>query len=596
MTAPAYRSCPCSSTETRRSRGRAWSGRPLNLSRLPGYRTGGTIHVIVNNQIGFTTSPKDARSTDYATDVARMLQVPIFHVNGEDVEAVAAVARLAAEWRQTFNEDAIIDMYCYRKHGHNEGDEPSFTQPLLYNTIRRKPTPREVYARNMVNKLGDLTQEDVDRISGDSRDRLEACLRTDVPPPPVEASPRDEVIALWQRFLGGSLSDAVDTRVDKTRLVSLLREANTLPEGFGAHRKIKRLLSQRMGIVDGEAPVDWAVAEQAAYATLVADGYGVRLSGQDSGRGTFSHRHAALTDIHTGKDYLPLANLSEGSGRFEVYDSLLSEAAVLGFEYGYTLESPDHLVIWEAQFGDFANGAQIIIDNFILSGETKWARCSGVVMLLPHGFEGQGPEHSSARLERYLQGCAEDNIIVASASTPANFFHLLRRQVLMKVRKPMVVMAPKSLLRHSECTSTLDELAEGAFQRVIPETDELDPAKVRRLVFCAGKVYYELRDARRQRGEDRVAIVRMEQLYPFPADLVRAELERYGQDVELYWCQEEPRNMGAWPVFDEWFREAVGRTPEYAGRAVAASPATGFPDQHKAEQAGLIEDALRFED
>jgi 2-oxoglutarate dehydrogenase E1 component len=571
-------------------------GETLNLSRLPGYRTGGTIHVVVNNQIGFTTSPKDARSTDYATDVARMLQVPIFHVNGEDVEAVAAVARLAAEWRQTYNEDVIIDMYCYRKHGHNEGDEPSFTQPLLYDTIRQKPTPREVYARKMVNKLGDLTQEDVDRITGDSRDRLESHLREELPDRSDDVSPRTEVIKLWEGFLGGSLHEPVDTRFDQDRLVELLRAANALPDGFTAHRKIKRLLKQRRAIVAGESPVDWAVAEQAAYATLVDEGFGVRLSGQDSGRGTFSHRHAALTDIKTGKDHIPLAHLRDGQGRFEVYDSLLSEAAVLGFEYGYTLESPDHLVIWEAQFGDFANGAQIIIDNFILSGETKWARCSGVVMLLPHGFEGQGPEHSSARLERYLQGCAEDNIIVASASTPANFFHLLRRQVHLKVRKPMVVMSPKSLLRHAECVSTLEELAEGGFQRAISETDDLDPAGVRRLVFCSGKVYYELRAARRELGENRVAIVRLEQLYPFPADRVREELARYGEDVELYWCQEEPRNMGAWPVFDEWFREAVGRTPEYAGRAVAASPATGFPDLHKAEQAALIEAALRFED
>ena len=569
-------------------------GETLNLSRLPGYRTGGTVHLIVNNQIGFTTSPKDARSTDYCTDVARMLQVPIFHVNGEDVEAVAAVAKLAAEWRQTFGEDVIIDMYCYRKHGHNEGDEPSFTQPLLYDTIRRKPTPRAVYARKMVDKLGDLTQEDVDRISGDSLDRLEACLREDLPEN-ADQSPRHEVVDLWRRHLGGTVHDATDTSFDKARMVELLRTANQLPGDFVAHRKIKRLLAQRMAIVEGENPVDWAVAEQAAYATLVDEGYGVRLSGQDSGRGTFSHRHAALTDIKTGEDLVPLAHLREGQGSFEVYDSLLSEAAVLGFEYGYTLESPDHLVLWEAQFGDFANGAQIIIDNFILSGETKWARCSGVVMLLPHGFEGQGPEHSSARLERYLQGCAEDNIIVASCTTPANFFHLLRRQVHMKARKPMVVMSPKSLLRHPMCVSSLDELAEGSFQRVIPEVDALAADGVERLVFCSGKVYFELLSARRERDESRVAIVRLEQLYPFPSDLVAAELARYGGDVELVWCQEEPRNMGAWPVFDEWFREAVGRTPRYVGRAVAASPATGFPDQHKAEQAALIDEALRFE-
>ena len=572
-------------------------GETLNLSRLPGYRTGGTVHLIVNNQIGFTTSPKDARSTDYCTDVARMLQVPIFHVNGEDVEAVAAVAMLAAEWRQTFHEDVIIDMYCYRKHGHNEGDEPSFTQPLLYDTIRRKPTPRAVYARKMVDKLGDLTQADADSIFAESLHRLEACLQEELSEVEVQTSPRKSVIDLWAKHLGGTVHDVVDTSFPKDRLVELLTKANTLPGGFSAHRKIKRLLGQRMDIVKGDSPVDWAVAEQAAFATLVDEGLGVRLSGQDSGRGTFSHRHATLTDIRSGVDHVPLAHLRDGQGSFEVYDSLLSEAAVLGFEYGYTLESPDHLVIWEAQFGDFANGAQIIIDNFILSGETKWARCSGVVMLLPHGFEGQGPEHSSARLERYLQGCAEDNIIVASCTSPANFFHLLRRQVHLKARKPMVVMSPKSLLRHAECVSTLDDLANGSFQRVVPETDDnIVPEGVRRAVFCSGKVYFELRAARRELGISDVALVRVEQFYPFPSDLLTAELARYRKDVELVWCQEEPRNMGAWPQFDEWFRESVGRTPDYVGRAVAASPATGFPELHKAEQAGLIEAALHFKD
>ncbi len=566
----------------------------LNLSQLPGYRTGGTVHVIVNNQIGFTTSPADARSTEYATDVARMLQVPIFHVNGEDVEAVAAVARLAAEWRQTYAEDVVIDMYCYRKHGHNEGDEPSFTQPLLYEAIRAKPTPRAVYAQKMVQKLGHLTQQEVDGVLADSINRLEACLTGD-PAPPSLPEGRREVVALWSRFTRGTVHDPVDTSVPREHLQALLRRANTVPEGFSAHRKIERLLQQRMQMVDGEHPVDWAVAEQAAWASLVDEGYGVRLSGQDSGRGTFSHRHAALTDIRTGREHLPLAHLSEGQGRFEVYDSSLSEAAVLGFDYGYGLEAPDHLVMWEAQFGDFANGAQIIFDNFIVSGEQKWARNSGVVMLLPHGYEGQGPEHSSARLERFLQSCAEDNIIVANCTTPASFFHLLRRQARMTVRKPLVVMAPKSLLRHPECVSSLDELASGAFRPVLPEVEaEAAPGVVRRVVFCSGKVYYELRAARRARGEHRVALVRLEQLYPFPADAVRAELGRYGDGVELVWCQEEPRNMGPWPVFDEWFSEAVGRVPRYAGRKVAAAPATGFPELHKAEQAALIDAALSF--
>ena len=565
----------------------------LNLSKLSGYRTGGTMHVIVNNQIGFTTSPKDARSTDYCTDVARMLQVPIFHVNGEDVEAVAAVARLATEWRQTFNEDVIIDMYCYRKHGHNEGDEPSFTQPLIYDAIRRKPTPRAVYAEKMVAKLDDLTQEDANRISSDSLSRLEECLHEPLPDQTKNTSARQEVIQLWSRFTGGSIHDEVDTTFDRERLIGLLRAANDIPDGFHAHRKVVRLMKQRMAIVDGTAPVDWAVAEQAAYASLVVDGIGVRLSGQDSGRGTFSHRHAALTDIQTGDDYHPLDNLPGANARFEVFNSILSEASVLGFEYGYGLEAPDHLVLWEAQFGDFANGAQIIIDNFIVSGEQKWQRLSGVVMLLPHGYEGQGPEHSSARLERYLQSCAEDNIIVANCTTPASFFHLLRRQALMKTRKPLVVMSPKSLLRHAECVSTLDDLASGQFARVLGETDEDVVAdKVKRVVFCSGKVYYELRKARREAGRNDIALVRLEQLYPFPAAEVQAEVAKYGSDVEVVWCQEEPRNMGAWPMMDEWFFSTLGRVPGYAGRPVAAAPATGFPAKHQAQQAKVIHDAF----
>ncbi|MEC8422359.1 MAG: 2-oxoglutarate dehydrogenase E1 component, partial [Myxococcota bacterium] len=563
----------------------------LNLSDLRGYRTGGSVHVIINNQIGFTTSPKDARSTDYCTDVARMLQVPIFHVNGEDVEAVAAVARLAAEWRQTYHQDVVIDMYCYRKHGHNEGDEPSFTQPLLYDTIRAHPSPRVVYARKMVDERGDLTQQDVDRIVGDSLDRLEAHLRDDAEYT-LDSLARTEVAKLWSGY-GGKLSDPVDTRVDKAALVDLLRRANAVPDSFNAHRKIKRLLKQRMEIVEGQRPVDWAVAEQAAFASLVAEGTPVRLSGQDSGRGTFSHRHASLTDSVSGEDYVPLDHLTDGQARFRVIDSLLSEAAVLGFEYGYTLESPDSLVLWEAQFGDFANGAQVIFDNFISSGEQKWQRCSGVVMLLPHGYEGQGPEHSSARLERYLQCCAEDNMVVANCTTPANFFHLLRRQALQRVRKPLIVMSPKSLLRHPECISTIDDLADGAFQPVIPETDaDVDAAGVERVVLCSGKLYYELRAARRTREIRNVALLRLDRLYPLPAAELSAELAKYG-NVEVVWCQEEPRNMGAWPMMDEWLVDALaGRAPRYVGRPAAAATATGFPAKHKSQQESVINDAL----
>ena len=526
-----------------------------------------------------------------------MLAVPIFHVNGEDVEAVAAVARIAAEWRQTFHEDVIIDMYCYRQHGHNEGDEPSFTQPLLYETIRSKPSPRVVYARKMVQERGDLTDEDVDRVNGESQDRLERHLRDEIEDlHPPGWSPRTAMTELWKRYRTGTLHDPVDTSVDRGRMVELLQRANTIPEDFTAHRKIRRLLQQRLQVVRGDRPVDWAVAEQAAYATLVDEGVRVRVSGQDSGRGTFSHRHAALTDIQTGEDYIPLAELRDGQAPFDVFDSMLSEAGVLGFEYGYSLEAPDALVIWEAQFGDFANGAQIIIDNFITSGEQKWDRMSGVVMLLPHGYEGQGPEHSSARLERYLQMCAEDNMS-ANCTTPANLFHLLRRQALMNTRKPLVVMSPKSLLRHPRCISTLDELADGRFQPVLGEADpSVEDGAVRRVLFCAGKVYYELLAAREQSGRSDVAIVRLEQLYPFPGERVREELGRYADDVEVAWCQEEPRNMGAWPMMDEWFAAALGGpVPRYIGRPAAASTATGFPAHHKRQQEALLREALSFE-
>jgi len=566
----------------------------LNLSDLKGYRTGGTVHVIVNNQIGFTTSPKDARSTPYCTDVARMLAVPIFHVNGEDPYAVASVARLAAEWRQTYHEDVIIDLYCFRKHGHNEGDEPSFTQPLLYDAIRSHPPPRVMYARRLTEAPGELSQSQADLIVGDSKLRLEAHLTQRDPDAwdSYTGNVDSDLGRIWAPYRLGTVHDEIDTTVDRAHLVSLLERANTLPAHFRAHRKIQRLLKQRLAIVAGERPVDWAVAEQAAYASIVDQNIRVRLSGQDSGRGTFSHRHAALTDIRTGRDHIPLAHLREGQAPFEVFDSMLSEAGVLGFEYGYTLDYPDALVIWEAQFGDFANGAQVIIDNFIMGTEQKWARNSGVVMLLPHGYEGQGPEHSSARLERYLQLCAEDNVVVANCSSPASFFHLLRRQALFDVRKPCVVMAPKSLLRNPACTSTLDELASGVFRRLIDDPEITEADTVERVIFCSGKLYYELVEARRERGQGHIAIVRLEQLYPFPEDLVQATMASYPEGAELVWCQEEPRNMGAWPMMDEWLYDALGRVPRYIGRPRAASPATGSPSKHKAEQQAVIDEAL----
>ncbi|RME20573.1 MAG: 2-oxoglutarate dehydrogenase E1 component [Deltaproteobacteria bacterium] len=564
----------------------------LNLSGLRGYRTGGTIHVIVNNQIGFTTAPSDARSTDYCTDVARMLQVPIFHVNGEDPDAVATVAAIAAEWRQTFRSDCVIDMYCYRKYGHNEGDEPSFTQPLLYDLIRNRPTPLEVYAETIARRYDDIDESEIAAVIEDSRQRLEEILNQ--PAPPVvdsyQGNAETSLGRVWSAYRqGATVHDPVDTTVDRERLVELLQKANTLPDGFHAHRKIQRLLAQRREMARGERPVDWAVGEQAAYATLVAEGHPVRLSGQDSGRGTFSHRHAVLTDVKTGEEYVPLCHLDPGQARFQVYDSMLSEAGVLGFEFGYTLDYPETLVLWEAQFGDFANGAQIIIDNFIMATEQKWDRCSGLVMLLPHGYEGQGPEHSSARLERFLQLCAEENIVVANCTTPANFFHLLRRQVLWRLRKPLIHLSPKSLLRHPRCTSTLDELASGRFRRVLEDPD-VPPEQASRLIFCSGKVFYDLQDARGERRD--VSIARLEQLYPFPADRVQELVRRAGAGTEIVWCQEEPRNMGAWPMMDEWMTDALGERPTYAGRPPAASPATGSPRKHRQEQAALLEAAL----
>ncbi|MFT6142259.1 MAG: 2-oxoglutarate dehydrogenase E1 component [Myxococcota bacterium] len=591
----------------------------LNLSELDGYKTGGTIHVIVNNQIGFTTRPHEARSTPYATDVARMLAVPIFHVNGEDPRSVAACVRLAVAWRQKYHRDAIIDMLCFRKHGHNEGDEPSFTQPLMYNAIRRHPTPREHYA-SFLKKSGYLDDADVNGILADSRQAFEdqvAAAGTATPTatgglgskgkPDVSAFDKagaatnvldggDEVDTetknAWASHLNGDALEVADTTIDKATLVQLLTRANTLPESFSPHAKIKRLLKQRLEIVDEKRPVDWAIGEQAAFATLVAAGLPVRLSGQDSGRGTFSHRHAVITDVKTGAEYFPLQHIAADQGRFVAIDSLLSEAAVLGFEYGYSLDSPETLVVWEAQFGDFVNGAQVIIDQFITSTETKWQRLSGLTLLLPHGYEGQGPEHSSAKLERFLNACAEDNIQVANCTTPANFFHLLRRQVLRRVRKPLVVMSPKSLLRHPKATSTLDDLAQGAFQRVYDDTT-VKPKDVKRVVLCSGKLYYELLAAREERGQNDVALVRIELLYPFPADLISAVLDRFS-GAEVVWAQEEPKNMGAWPSYLHWFYEHLGaqRIPRYVGRDASASPATGSNKVHHAQQAKLVSDAL----
>jgi len=606
----------------------------LNLSELRGYKTGGTVHVIVNNQIGFTTPPAEGRSTEYATDIARMLAVPIFHVNGEVPRDVAAVTRMAIDYRQRFQRDVVIDMLCYRKHGHNEGDEPSFTQPKMYEVIRNKPNPRQVYAEHL-QKIGTLTAEDCQQIYEESFEAMQRAAERASTPVPAErvvvdmkpgdpdagrydraAGPAVEIDptvhkaaamqALWSRYLTGSLSDPVDTTFDKERLVALLRQANTVPDGFKAHTKIKRLFKQRQAMIDGERPVDWAIGEQSAFVTLLDEGIGVRLSGQDSGRGTFSHRHAVITDIETGEERFPLAELdyrkvspharSEGNGNgrvaeFAAIDSSLSEFAVLGFEVGYAFDTPDQLVLWEAQFGDFANGAQVVIDQYLASSEQKWNRFCGLVLLLPHGYEGQGPEHSSARLERFLQLCAEDNMQVANVTTPANYHHMMRRQMLRNVRKPLVVMTPKSLLRHPDATSTLDELASGAFQPVIDDPEVT--AKARRVVFCSGKLYYELRAHQQEHGVKNVALVRVEQLYPFPRAEIGAVLDRHRR-AEVVWCQEEPRNMGAWPFWLQTWLDVFSdrKLPRYVGRKAAASPATGSHQQHLREQNALIAEAF----
>ncbi|MED5371630.1 MAG: 2-oxoglutarate dehydrogenase E1 component [Myxococcota bacterium] len=561
----------------------------LNLSDLSGYRTGGTVHVVVNNQIGFTTSPKDARSTPYATDVARMLGVPIFHVNGEDPEAVAAVTKIAVEWRQRYHRDVVIDMLCFRKYGHNEGDEPSFTQPLEYKDIKAHATARQAYARKLV-ATGKMTQARADEIHNLAKERMND-ESTEGAQDSYTGNVNSKMGQLWKEYKQPDAPEP-DTGYPLEQLRELLVKANTLPDDFNAHRKVQRLLSERMKVIDGERPMNWDIGEQAAYATLCAEGIRVRLSGQDSGRGTFSHRHANITDVKTGESYFPLDHVKAGQARFQVMDSLLSEAAVLGFEFGYSLDYPDALVLWEAQFGDFANGAQVVVDQFIAATEQKWNRCTGVVMLLPHGFEHQGPEHSSARIERYMLLVAEDNMTLANCTTPANFFHLLRRQALRKIRKPLVVFTPKQGLRHPLAVSSLEELSSGAFQPLIPEQDKL-ASKVRRLILCSGKVYFDLLEARREKGIDDIAIVRVEELYPFPDALLQAEYARY-PDAEVCWVQEEPRNMGAWPVYCDWLREQLptDRQPRYIGRPPAASPAPGYKKISQAAELRFLTEAL----
>jgi len=570
----------------------------FDLSQLRGYRTGGTIHFIVNNQIGFTTSPSYSRSSPYPSDVAKAVQAPIFHVNGDDPEAAVHVARLAMEYRQEFKRDVVIDMFCYRRYGHNEADEPSFTQPKMYKAIAKHPTTRELYSQRLVDQ-GTVTAADVEEMSAAFRSRLESDFEAASTYAPNKA---DWLEGSWTGLK--TLEGEEELRDDDTWVsLELLREVgysiSRPPENFNVNRKIIRLLDAKREMMDSGDGIDWAMAEALAFGSLLAEGVTVRLSGQDSGRGTFSHRHSVLIDQEDEQRYIPLNHISDIQGTFEVIDSALSEAGVLGFEYGYSQTEPDALVIWEAQFGDFANGAQVIIDQFVASGESKWLRLCGLVMLLPHGYEGQGPEHSSARPERYLQLCAEDNIQVVNCTTPANYFHVLRRQIRRSFRKPLIVFSPKSLLRHKLVVSPLSDMGPGTrFRRVIPETDTLAAdEKVGRLVLCSGKVYYDLVQERRKRGIDDVAIARVEQLYPWPRQNILDQIARY-PNAQIVWCQEEPANMGGWTfvlprlinILEELEREVT--LPTYVGRKAAASPATGLFKTHVKEQEELVDQAL----
>ncbi|WP_298575234.1 2-oxoglutarate dehydrogenase E1 component [uncultured Luteimonas sp.] len=563
----------------------------LQMSQARGFAVGGTVHVVVNNQVGFTTSNKeDARSTLYCTDVAKMVGAPIFHVNGDDPDAVVFVAKLAYEFRQQFRKDVVIDLVCYRRHGHNEADEPAATQPLMYQTIRKHPTTRELYATRLA-EAGLVSADEAKAMMDSLRGKLDA---GEVTTELAGSKPEDYELTIdWSQYLSGTLADEVDTRVKAATLDQLAQAINTIPEGVQLHPRVAKIYEDRRKMSAGEIPGDWGFAENLAYATLLAEGHGLRLVGQDAGRGTFFHRHAILHDQKTDSYYMPLRQLVDRPEQATVIDSLLSEEAVMAFEYGFSTTDPNTLDIWEGQFGDFANGAQVVIDQFIASGEAKWGRISGLTLLLPHGYEGQGPEHSSARLERFLQLCALDNMLVCVPTTPAQCFHMLRRQMKMATRKPLIVMSPKSLLRHKLAVSTLEELAQGRFQHLIPDA-AAEPKKVKRVVLCSGKVYYDLLEDQHKRGQDDVALLRIEQLYPFPRELLAAELKKYAKASDVIWCQEEPQNQGAWYQIKHHLQAclAKGQALSYAGRSRSPSPAVGHFADHVEEQLRLVADAL----
>jgi len=568
----------------------------FQMSQTRAYKTGGTIHIVINNQVGFTTSnPEDARSTEYCTAIAKMVQSPIFHVNGDDPEAVLFVTQLAVDFRQQFRKDVVIDLVCYRRRGHNEADEPSATQPLMYKAIRTQPTTRDLYAKALI-KAGVLSEQDDQRMVDEYRRLLESgqhVVRS------LVHEPNPTLFVDWRPYLGHAWNIPCDTRIALDKLQALARQINTVPTDFKMQKQVEKVYDDRLKMAAGELPVNWGFAETLAYATLLDAGNPVRITGQDVGRGTFSHRHAVLYSQVDGSALIPLANVNPRVAPLTILDSYLSEEAVLAFEYGYASTMPNCLVVWEAQFGDFANGAQVVIDQFITSGEHKWQRLCGLTMLLPHGYEGQGPEHSSARLERYLQLCAEHNIQVCVPTTPAQVFHMLRRQALRPLRKPLIVMTPKSLLRHKEAISSLDELANGGFFNVLNDPEVKDPAAVTRLVMCSGKVYYDLRDAVRQRGLSHIALVRLEQLYPFPEEELAAVMKPYTNIQEIVWCQEEPMNQGAWYPSQHHMRRVINQHNrslylEYAGRDASASPAAGYMALHLRQQEKLIRDALKI--
>ncbi len=563
----------------------------LNMSETRAFSTGGTVHVVINNQIGFTTSnPFDARSTLYCTDVANMIQAPVFHVNGDDPEAVIFVTQLALEYRLRFHEDVVIDLICYRRRGHNEADEPAVTQPVMYKIIHNHPTTRQIYAEKLIEEEV-ISEDEAQQMVREYEEKLE---QEQVVSRPVLDSAHYSYSRQWDVFLNKDWTEPTDTRVALERIRFCNDRLQCLPTGSELHPRVAKIMENRNKMAAGAMPLDWGFAETMAYATLLLENYEVRLTGQDVGRGTFFHRHAIIYNQINGEPYIPLKHLDENQARPQIFDSLLSEEGVLGFEYGYSSTEPHKLVIWEAQFGDFANGAQVVIDQFISSGETKWGRLSGLVMFLPHGCEGQGPEHSSARLERYLQLCADQNIQVCYPTTPAQIFHLLRRQILRQYRKPLIVMSPKSLLRHKLAVSSLEDLSLGQFQPVIDEIDDQDKSNITRLIMCSGKVYYDLLEARRRDKLEHVAIIRIEQLYPFPAQAFKDVIRRYTHIQQYIWAQEEPKNQGAWYQSKHHFYNNLEADADiqYAGRPASAAPAVGSFKTHIQEQRAVVQSAL----